>query len=61
LDQRIIVIVRNGLEHGVPGFERIALRLGLAAAEKNQERKAPKNYWSLVKIRHPMSGMLLRG
>jgi hypothetical protein len=52
LDQRIIVIVRNGLKNSIPGFERIALRLGVAAAEKNQERKTPKSYRSLAKIRH---------
>jgi hypothetical protein len=28
------VVVRNGLEHGIPGLERIVLRLGVAAAEK---------------------------
>src|SRR5450432_1108113 len=49
---RIIVVVRNALEHGIPGFERIALRPGLAAAEKNEEKKTPENYRSLAKIRH---------
>jgi hypothetical protein len=55
--KRIFVVVRNGLKHGIPGFERIALRLGVAAAEKNQDRKTPKSQQSLAKKRHPKSDM----
>jgi hypothetical protein len=28
------MVVRNDLEHGIPGFERIALKFSAAAAEK---------------------------
>src|ERR1700753_591414 len=50
--QRIRVIVRNGLEHGIPGFERIALGFGVAAAEKNRKKKTRKDDQLLAKMRH---------
>jgi hypothetical protein len=46
------VVVRNGMKYGIPGIERIALGLGVAAAEKNQDRKTPENQRALAKIRH---------
>jgi hypothetical protein len=42
VDQRVTVVVLNALEYGTSGFDRVALRLGAAAAEEDHERKAPK-------------------
>jgi hypothetical protein len=51
------VVIRNGLKHRIPGFERIALGLGVASTENNWEKKTKKDYRWLTKIRHRRSDM----
>jgi hypothetical protein len=53
------VVIRNDLQHGISGFEGIAFGPGAATAEKNRERKTPKNKESFAAIRHPKCFCLL--
>jgi hypothetical protein len=46
VEQRVIAVLRNRMEHGIPCLDRVALGLGSAAAGKDEERKVPADQQS---------------